>query len=77
MLLDTEALLIVSQLGSNNFFTTKVYEQDHFFRNPDPALNQNQIAEYLICPKCFAKRVKEIREMFVGWARINRDETNH
>ncbi|MGC7872915.1 hypothetical protein ACPUYX_15490 [Desulfosporosinus sp. SYSU MS00001] len=75
MLLNTEALIIVSQLSSNNLFITKVYEQDHFLHNPDPALNQNQIAEYLSCPKCFPQRVKEIREMFIGWARINREET--
>ena len=52
----------------------KVYEREHFFVNPDPAVNQDQIAEYSICSSCFTQAVAEIRDLYEGWSKIDKTE---
>jgi len=68
-------LVIVPQLDSvPDVMKLKVYEREHFFVNPDPAVNQEQIAEYSICSSCFSQAVTEIRDLYAGWSKIDRTE---
>jgi len=68
-------LVIVPQVDSApNVIQLKVYEREHFFLNPNPAVNQTQIAVYSICSSCFTQAVAEIRDLYAGWSKIDRTE---
>lgn len=71
MELKQENLVIVGQLERTNVMKIKVYEREHFFDNPDPSDNRVQIAQYSICPSCYTQAVAEIRDMYLGWSKIN------
>ena len=68
-----EYLVIVSQLEpAINVIKIKVYDREHFFVNPNPLVNEEQIVQYTICPSCFNQTVSEIREMYAGWSKIDK-----
>lgn len=72
--LDSEELVITTDLNpSSDVMTIKVYEQKIFTLNPNPLLNNNQIAKYAICPSYFQKAIAEIKDMYSGWSKINPD----
>ncbi|TGE33541.1 hypothetical protein [Desulfosporosinus sp. Sb-LF] len=71
--LGPEDLVIVSQLEPDTFLIkVKVYEQKDFILNPNPLENDNQMAEYSICPGCLTEAVADIRDMYTGWSKINK-----
>lgn len=71
--LKPEELVIVAQFEpSHLIIKIKVYEQNHFFMNPNPLVNQAEIAEYSICPSCFTKAIADIKDMYTGWSKINK-----
>jgi len=66
-------LVIVSQLDSEPDATKlKVYERENFFANPNPADNDEQIAEYSIYSNCYNQAIAEIRDLYEGWTRIDK-----
>lgn len=66
-------LVIVSQLDSTpDVIKLKVYERESFFTNPNPATNQEQIAEYSIGSNYFTQAVAEIRDLYAGWSKIDK-----
>lgn len=68
-----EYLVIVSQLEpAINVIAIKVYEREHFFVNPNPLVNGEQIAQYSICPGCFNQTITEIRDIYAGWSKIDK-----
>lgn len=70
-----EYLVIVSQLEpALNAITIKVYDREHFFVNPNPLVNENQLRQYSICPSCYNQTVSEIRDMYAGWSKIDRTQ---
>lgn len=70
-----EYLVIVSQLEPTiNVIKIKVYDRDHFFINPNPLVNEDEIVQYSICLGCFNQTVNEIREMYAGWSKIDKTQ---
>lgn len=69
-------LVIVSLLESTtNVIKLKVYEREHFLKNPNPADNQAQIAQYSICPSCFSQAITEIQDLYAGWSKIDKTQS--
>ena len=70
-----EYLVIVSQLEpALNVIKIKVYEREHFFVNPNPLVNEEQMALYSICPSCFNQTITEIRDIYAGWSKIDKTQ---
>lgn len=71
-------LVIVPLLNSNLDTTTlKVFEREHYFANPSPPLNDDQIAVYSICSSCYDQAVEDIRNLYEGWSKIDKTETTN
>jgi len=70
-----EYLLIAWQLElTTNVIQIKVYDQEHFFHNPNPLTNKHQIDQYSICLSCFDQTITEIRDIYTGWSRIDKTQ---
>jgi len=68
-------LVIVPQLDSNqHVIKLKIYEREHFFSNPNPATNKEQIAMYSICSSCLTQAIAEISDLYAGWSKIDKNE---
>jgi hypothetical protein len=68
-----EELLIATHLEPDTYvLTIKVYERKRFFDNPDTTVNQEQIDQYSIFPGRLSQAVTEIRDLYKGWAKIDR-----
>lgn len=66
-------LVIVPQLDSaSDIIKLKVYEREHFFPNPNPVINQSQIAEYSVYPNKLSDAVTEIKDLYGGWSKIDK-----
>ena len=71
-----EYLVIASQSEPTiNSIKIKVYEREHFFVNPNPLDNEEQIAQFSICPGNFDQTVTEIRDMYAGWSKIDKTQS--
>jgi len=70
-----EELVIVSQSEpATNVITIMVYERERFFVDPNPTVNREIIAQYSICLGCFTQTIAEVRDMFVGWSKIDKTQ---
>ncbi|AET69981.1 hypothetical protein Desor_4576 [Desulfosporosinus orientis DSM 765] len=68
-------LVLVPRLNSAlEVIQLKVYEREGYFLNPNPEVNESQIAEYSICSSCYTQGISEIRDLYEGWARIDKAE---
>ena len=73
--LGSENLVIVSQLEpSTDVILITVYEREHFFVNPNPSVNREQLAQFSICLGCFTQTVVEVQDMFAGWSKIDKTQ---
>lgn len=73
--LDPVDLVIVPQLNSDpDVIRLKLYERDHYFLNPNPEVNGDQIAEYSIGSSYFSQGISELRDLYEGWSRIDKAE---
>lgn len=69
-------LVLVSQLDSiSQVIILRVYEREYFFENPNPADNEAHIAQYSICPSCFAQAVDEIQGLYAGWSKLDKTQS--
>jgi len=70
--LGPENLIIATQLEPATYvITSKVYEREHFFENPNPSVNRDQIDQFIIYPSRLIQTVAEIRNMYKGWSKID------
>ena len=73
IILEAEQLLIIPEQETEGLVRIKVYEWDHFFYNPDPAVNDSQIAQYSVLAETLDCTLENLKEMYAGWSRINKD----
>ena len=70
-----EDLVIATQLEPATYLMTiKVYEREHFFSNPIPSDNREQIDQYSIFPGKLTQTVAEIRDLYGGWSKIDKTQ---
>lgn len=70
-----EQLVITTHLELATYvILIKVYEREHFFHNPDPSVNLEQIDQYSIFPGILTQTLAEIRDLYEGWSNINKTQ---
>lgn len=68
-------LVIVPLLDSDpDVIKLKLYEREHYFVNPNPTFNQDQLTEYTISSSYFTQAIAEIRDLYAGWSKIDKTE---
>ncbi|KLU59860.1 hypothetical protein CEB3_c39940 [Peptococcaceae bacterium CEB3] len=74
MPLPAEGLVLVAYEEHPEAFQVKVYEEEDFGVGGDPGGNQQEIARYLVCREHLPQALSELREMYTGWAKVERTQ---